>query len=115
MRITDDATDVVSQNTAKKKNKVIVSLREIAVLALFTVCFGVCPISAAEKTLPDEIKSFTFRTPPKFGYFIGDVIEHRIDIAVVKPYTLAIEHLPKPGPRTRWLTVKDIDVDNKLS
>ena len=107
--------DVVTQNIDKKTNTLIDSLRKISLLALFTVCLGVYPASANEKSMPDEIKSFTFRTPPKFGYFIGDVVEHRIDIAVVKPYTLAIEHLPKPGPRTRWLTVKDIDVDNKLS
>ncbi len=76
------------------------------VLVLFALILSTLTKSAT-------VKSFSFETPPPFGYMIGDLIEHNISLSVAKSFVIIESLLPKPGPINNWLELRDIQLKNK--
>lgn len=52
----------------------------------------------------------TIHSARPFGYFVGDLIRARIEIAVPADTVLAAASLPRPGPLTVSLDLKSVDV-----
>ncbi|MGH8503604.1 MAG: hypothetical protein ACREVE_14245 [Gammaproteobacteria bacterium] len=63
---------------------------------------------AAQAQEKDAVTYFDVMTPRPFGYVIGDVIRHRVRIAVAKPYTLEKGTLPAKGQLSYWLDLQDV-------
>lgn len=59
---------------------------------------------AAEPDIRAELSA-----PRDFGYVMGDLIEHSIEVSVPKGYVLETEFLPKPGAFDEWLDVRAVD------
>ncbi len=49
-----------------------------------------------------------WQTPPPFGYGVGSVIRHQVELFVSAPWQLDIAQLPAPGPLNRWLEIRDL-------
>jgi mxaA protein len=49
------------------------------------------------------IRRFELETPRDFGYFIGDVVRHRVGLELSHPYRLDQARLPKEGRYDLWL------------
>lgn len=48
-----------------------------------------------------------FKTPPPFGYGVGSVIRHQVELFVPAPWQLDIAQLPTKGPLNPWLEIRD--------
>ncbi len=58
-----------------------------------------------------QVRSVELRTPRSFGYVLGDLLQVRIDIALDPGSTVQRASLPKPGPVTYWLDLRDVAVE----
>ncbi len=47
--------------------------------------------------------------PRSFGYFIGDILERRVEIKTSGGTELFLESIPRPGPITYWLDLASVD------
>lgn len=70
-------------------------------ILLWLVLFACLP-SQAEP--PVTVK---FTTPPPFGYSVGSIIHHQIELFVPTPWQLDIAQLPTQGQLNRWLEIRD--------
>jgi mxaA protein len=69
-----------------------------------------CLILALIATLPASAQEPTvrIRSARPFGYFVGDLIHARIDVSALENATLSRASLPKPGPLTGSLDLRDV-------
>ncbi|MEL6060639.1 MULTISPECIES: nonribosomal peptide synthetase MxaA [unclassified Methylobacterium] len=58
-----------------------------------------------------QVRSVELRVPRSFGYFLGDLLQVRADIALEPGFTVQRASLPKPGPVTYWLDLRDVAVE----
>ena len=58
-----------------------------------------------------QVRSVEVRVPRGFGYFLGDLLQARIDIALEPGITVQQASLPRPGPITYWLDLRDVAVE----
>jgi mxaA protein len=65
-------------------------------------------VQAAE--LPPGVKSFSFDTPRAFGYVIGDLIRHEVQVETDAGQGIEAASLPKEGWINRWLMLRRVDV-----
>ncbi|MDQ3564151.1 MAG: nonribosomal peptide synthetase MxaA [Pseudomonadota bacterium] len=77
-----------------------------SIACIFTVCF---PSLAPAAQSP--IERFDFLTPRPFGYLIGDVIRHEIQLDVKKPYALQKGSMPTAGNLNYWLELRKVAVE----
>jgi len=47
-------------------------------------------------------------TPPAFGYTVGSLIRHRIDVFTPHPWRLETARLPAAGPLSDWLEIRKL-------
>lgn len=74
-----------------------------ASLALALSLSAALPASAAAA-------SVSIHSARPFGYFVGDLIRVRVDISAAADATLSAASLPRPGPLTGSLDLKDVVV-----
>jgi len=55
-----------------------------------------------------QVRSVELRTPRAFGYFQGDLVQVQAEIRTDPGFTLQRPSLPKPGPVTYWLDLRDV-------
>jgi mxaA protein len=60
-----------------------------------------------------QLRSVELRAPRSFGYFLGDQVQVRADIALEPGLTVQQASLPKPGPVTDWLDLRDVAVERR--
>jgi hypothetical protein len=58
-----------------------------------------------------QVRSVEVRVPRGFGYFLGDLLQARVDIALEPGTTVQQASLPQPGPVTYWLDLRDVAVE----
>lgn len=58
-----------------------------------------------------QVRSVELRVPRTFGYVLGDLLQVRADIALEPGFTVQRASLPKPGPVTYWLDLRDVAVE----
>jgi mxaA protein len=58
-----------------------------------------------------QVRSVEVRVPRGFGYFLGDLLQARVDIALEPGTTVQQASLPRPGPVTYWLDLRDVAVE----
>ena len=58
-----------------------------------------------------ELSALKMEDPRPFGYFTGDVIVRRAVIDLDDGSALVRASLPRPGPVTYWLDLKDVDIE----
>ncbi|MDQ3773515.1 MAG: nonribosomal peptide synthetase MxaA [Pseudomonadota bacterium] len=78
----------------------------LSIACIFTACF---PSLAPGAQSP--IERFDFLTPRPFGYLIGDVIRHEIQLDVKKPYALQKGSIPTAGNLDYWLELRNVAVE----
>lgn len=78
----------------------------LSIACIFTVCF---PSLASAAQSP--IERFDFLTPRPFGYLIGDVIRHEIQLDLKKPYALQKGSIPTAGNLNYWLELRNVAVE----
>lgn len=54
-----------------------------------------------------------FKTPPPFGYGVGSVIRHQVELFVPTPWQLDIAQLPTKGQLNRWLEIRDFAYEQR--
>lgn len=74
-----------------------------AVLAL-VLCL--CCASGARA----QVKSVQMFTDRSFGYFVGDLVTARIDVLAEDGFRLQTASLPRPGPLTTSLDLRDVQI-----
>ena len=79
-------------------------MRAAAILLLLAILSG----SAAA-----QVRSVEVRAPRAFGYVLGDLVEAQADIAVDPGFALQRASLPRPGPVTYWLDLREIGVEER--
>lgn len=62
---------------------------------------------AAAVQAQQAVKRLTLGTPRAFGYVIGDVIEHRVQLELADPFHLDQSSLPEAGQLNRWLELAE--------
>lgn len=77
----------------------------IPVLCLM-LCLGLWPAGSAA-----QVRSVEVRSPRAFGFFLGDIITSQVDIVVDKGFSVQPASLPRPGPVTYWLDLRDVKVE----
>lgn len=77
-----------------------------SIACILAVCF---PSLAPSAQSP--IERFDFLTPRPFGYLIGDVIRHEIQLDVKKPYALQKGSIPTAGNLNYWLELRNVAVE----
>ncbi|MCZ7153695.1 hypothetical protein, partial [Salmonella enterica] len=55
-----------------------------------------------------QLRGVELRTPRAFGYFQGDLVQVQAEIRTDPGFTLQRPSLPKPGPVTYWLDLRDV-------
>lgn len=55
-----------------------------------------------------QVRGVELRTPRAFGYFQGDLVQVQAEIRTDPGFTLQRSSLPKPGPVTYWLDLRDV-------
>jgi len=70
--------------------------------ALAILWLGVSPASAG-------IEAVNVYEPRAFGYFLGDVLERRVEVVATGKTELFVSGLPRPGALTYWLDLVAID------
>lgn len=80
--------------------------RPVRFLPILILCLGLWPVP-----LSAQIRSVEIRSPRAFGFFLGDLITAQVDIVVDKGFSVQPASLPRPGPVTYWLDLRDIKVD----
>ena len=60
-----------------------------------------------------QVQAVDLYAPRAFGYVIGDVIEHEVQIALAPPYTLEPASLPRPRPLNYWLDLQQVRLDDR--
>jgi mxaA protein len=76
---------------------------------LLTILLMLC----AFPTKADEPRVKIHSTRP-FGYFVGDLIRARVEITVPADTVLAAASLPRPGPLTVSLDLKEVEVHTTM-
>lgn len=76
-------------------------------MRFFAVLFLVLQAGAAAA----QVRSVEVRVPRGFGYFLGDLLHARVDIALEPGTTVQQASLPRPGPVTYWLDLRDVAVE----
>lgn len=71
-------------------------------LILFWLAFLACNLGRTAPPVAVELQ-----TPPPFGYGVGSVIRHQVELFVSAPWQLDIAQLPTSGPLNRWLEIRD--------
>jgi mxaA protein len=64
---------------------------------------------AAGPAWAGESPRLELKTPPPYGYAIGDTIRHAVTVEPEPGYRLDEASLPKPGPLNRWLELRRIE------
>ena len=59
-----------------------------------------------------HVQAVDLYAPRAFGYVIGDVIEHEVQIALAPPFTLEPASLPRPRPLNYWLDLQNVRLDD---
>ena len=62
-------------------------------------------------TAAAQVRSVEVRVPRGFGYVLGDLLHARVDIALEPGTTVQQASLPRPGPVTYWLDLRDVAVE----
>ncbi len=57
------------------------------------------------------IERFEILTPRPFGYLIGDLIRHEIQLEVTKPYVLQKASIPSAGNLKYWLELRSVALE----
>ncbi|MGH8491415.1 MAG: hypothetical protein ACREXS_21790, partial [Gammaproteobacteria bacterium] len=78
----------------------------LSIACIFTVCL---PSLASSAQSP--IERFDFLTPRPFGYLIGDVIRHEVQLDLKQPYTLQKGSIPTAGNLNYWLELRNVAVE----
>ena len=60
------------------------------------------------------VAELTVTTPRQFGYVIGDLIEHRVSLALRPGFELDPDSVPMPGRITRWLRLNEAVLDGEV-
>jgi len=60
-----------------------------------------------------QVRSVEVRVPRSFGYVLGDMLQAQADIALEPGFTVQRASLPKPGPVTYWLDLRDVAVERR--
>lgn len=60
-----------------------------------------------------QVRSVEVRVPRSFGYVLGDLLQAQADIALEPGFTVQRASLPKPGPVTYWLDLRDVAVERR--
>ena len=55
-----------------------------------------------------QVRGVELRTPRAFGYFQGDLVQVHAEIRTDPGFSLQRPSLPKPGPVTYWLDLRDV-------
>ena len=58
-----------------------------------------------------QVRGVELRTPRAFGYFQGDLVQVLAEIRTDPGFSLQRPSLPKPGPVTYWLDLRDVRVE----
>jgi len=75
----------------------------LSIACIFTVCF-----SSLAPAAQSPIERLDFLTPRPFGYLIGDVIRHEIQLDLKKPYALQKGSIPTAGNLNYWLELRNV-------
>lgn len=62
-----------------------------------------------------QVRAVEIRTPRPFGYFLGDLVQAQVDIVVEPGFALQPASLPRRGPLTYWLDLRDLAVTESPS
>ncbi|SDM79114.1 mxaA protein [Methylobacterium phyllostachyos] len=76
-------------------------------MRILAILFLILPAGVATA----QVRSVELRVPRSFGYFLGDLLHVRADIALEPGLTVQRASLPKPGPITYWLDLRDVAVE----
>ena len=71
-------------------------------------------IAAASPCSQAAVKELKLTTPRTFGYIIGDVIEHRVSLALDHGFELDPASVPEPGRTSRLLALNEADLESKV-
>ncbi len=55
-----------------------------------------------------QVRSIEAYSPRPFGYFVGDIIQRTVDVTVDPAFHLEDGSLPKIGPVTYWLELREV-------
>lgn len=58
-----------------------------------------------------QVRGVELRTPRAFGYFQGDLVQVQAEIRTDPGFSLERPSLPKPGPVTYWLDLRDVTTE----
>ena len=58
-----------------------------------------------------QVRGVELRTPRAFGYFQGDLVQVQAEIRTDPGFSLQRPSLPKPGPVTYWLDLRDVTTE----
>ncbi len=75
-------------------------------LPSLALLLALAPLPAAA-----QLRGVELRTPRAFGYFQGDLVQVQAEIRTDPGFTLQRPSLPKPGPVTYWLDLRDVRVE----
>ncbi|MFD6318976.1 nonribosomal peptide synthetase MxaA [Methylorubrum thiocyanatum] len=75
-------------------------------LGLVLLLAGACPLPASA-----QVRGVELRTPRAFGYFQGDLVQVQAEIRTDPGFSLQRPSLPKPGPVTYWLDLRDVRME----
>ena len=70
-------------------------------------------LTAVPSLVDAAVEELTVTTPRTFGYVIGDMIEHRISLALGAGFELDPASLPEPGRASRWLSLNEASHDGE--
>lgn len=76
-------------------------------VAAAIACLCLLPASAL-----GGIEAVNVYEPRGFGYFLGDVVERRVEVVTTGETELFVSSLPRPGALTYWLDL--VAIDHKL-
>lgn len=58
-----------------------------------------------------QVRGVELRTPRAFGYFQGDLVQVQAEIRTDPGFSLQRPSLPKPGPVTYWLDLREVKAE----
>ncbi|PXW53309.1 nonribosomal peptide synthetase MxaA [Methylobacterium sp. B4] len=82
-------------------------MRALPTLPLF-LALAALPASAPALA---QVRGVELRTPRAFGYFQGDLVQVQAEIRTDPGFSLQRPSLPKPGPVTYWLDLRDVTTE----
>lgn len=80
-------------------------LESLAAAALLLASIGAWPDQG-----PVQIQ---VENPRPFGYVVGDLLQRRIRVEAAKPWTIALDSLPKAGRIDQWLELRGAQMETR--